>query len=70
MGSAGGELIGVLEGTGGISAALPSLETSLSKGSGAQVLYDPGPDRLVDRLLDRYLSGSYVCPCYPATDCR
>lgn len=61
-----GKLIGVLQGTGGITAALPALEARLAeKKTGAEVLYDEDPLALVQRLLDRYLSGGYVCPCYP-----
>lgn len=64
-----GKLIGVLTGTGGITTALPQLEATLGKKTGAEVLYDDNPRRLVERLLERYLSGSYVCPCHPATAC-
>jgi uncharacterized protein (TIGR00725 family) len=61
-----GKLIGVLTGTGGITAALPELEATLaSKLTGAEVMYDDDPAHLMDRLLDRYRSGSYVCPCQP-----
>jgi uncharacterized protein (TIGR00725 family) len=62
-----GKLIGVLTETGGITAALPALVNSLgtAKGTGAEVLYDQNPERLVERLLERYLSTNYVCPCYP-----
>ena len=61
-----GKLIGVLTGTGGITPALPALEARLAeKLTGADVLYEGDPAALVDRLLDRYLSGSYVCSCYP-----
>ena len=49
-----------------ITGALPELEVRLSeKKTGAEVLYDDDPVRLIEQLLDRYLSGSYVCPCYP-----
>lgn len=61
-----GKLIGVLEGTGGITAALPALEASLNKPTGSEVLYDSDPSALVRRLLQRYTSGDYVCPCHPA----
>ena len=62
-----GKLIGVLSGTGGITTALPELEASLeAKKTGAEVVYDDDPARLVNRLLERYTSGSYVCPCHPA----
>jgi uncharacterized protein (TIGR00725 family) len=60
-----GKLIGVLTGTGGITTALPALENTLGKKTGAEVIYDADPLRLVGLLLERYLSGSYVCPCDP-----
>jgi hypothetical protein len=60
-----GKLIGVLTGTGGVSEALASLESTFKKTTGAEVLYEPDPERLVDRLLDRYHSAEYVCPCHP-----
>lgn len=61
-----GKLIGVLTGTGGITTALPQLEASLeAKKTGAEVMYDEDPTRLVDRLVARYTSGTYVCPCHP-----
>jgi uncharacterized protein (TIGR00725 family) len=65
-----GKLIGVLSGTGGITTALPQLEATLGKKTGAEVFYDDDPYRLVERLLERYLSGSYVCPCHPAACCE
>jgi uncharacterized protein (TIGR00725 family) len=49
-----GKLIGVLEGTGGITEALPALEASLNKQTGSEVLYDSDPSALVRRLLQRY----------------
>ena len=61
-----GKLIGVLEGTGGITDALPALEASLNKQTGSEVLYDSNPSALVRRLLQRYASGDYVCSCHPA----
>ncbi len=60
-----GKLIGVLTGTCGITAALPALETTLGKKTGAEVIYESNPQQLIARLLERYLSGSYVCPCHP-----
>lgn len=62
-----GKLIGVLTGTGGITDALPALETTFSKSTGAEILYETDPERLMDRLLERYLSASYHCPCYPGS---
>lgn len=60
-----GKLIGVLTGTGGITAALPKMEKNLGKKTGAEVIYDDRPERLVRRLLARYVSSSYECPCRP-----
>lgn len=62
-----GKLIGVLTETGGITVALPALVDSIgtAKGTGAEVLYDKDPERLTERLLERYLSTDYVCPCHP-----
>ncbi len=60
-----GKLIGVLSGTGGITDALRDIEASLRKETGAEVMYDAEPARLVDRLLGRYQSQEYVCPCRP-----
>ncbi len=60
-----GKLIGVLTGTGGITAALPLLEKSLGKNTGAKVIYEPNPEKLVDKLLTHYLSSGYVNPCHP-----
>ncbi len=60
-----GKLVGVLSGTGGIADALPALEGSLNKHTGAEVLYDAEPQALVERLVARYLSADYECPCDP-----
>lgn len=60
-----GKLIGVLTGTAGITAALPTLEASLNKQTGAEVMYESDPEVLVEQLLQRYLSPVYKCPCYP-----
>jgi uncharacterized protein (TIGR00725 family) len=62
-----GKLIGVLTGTGGITEALHAVEASLRKQTGAEVMYDDEPIRLIDRLLARYQSPGYVCPCWPGT---
>jgi uncharacterized protein (TIGR00725 family) len=60
-----GKLIGVLTGTGGITDALAPLTATFRKDTGAEVIYDDIPTRLVDRLIARYRSGEYVCPCKP-----
>ena len=61
-----GKLIGVLTGTGGITAALPVLEASIGKSTGSEVIYGAEPEELIKELLERYVSGSYVCPCHPS----
>lgn len=65
-----GKLIGVLTGTGGITGALPELETSLGKHTGSEVVYDSEPESLISALLERYLSDAYVCPCHPDAEKR
>lgn len=60
-----GKLIGVLTRSGGITEALPGLAATFRKTTGSEVIDDDDPQRLVERLLERYLSGSYVCPCHP-----
>jgi uncharacterized protein (TIGR00725 family) len=60
-----GKLIGVLTGTGGITDALRSIQASLRKETGAEVMYEADPARLVGGLLERYQFADYVCPCRP-----
>ncbi len=49
-----GKLIGVLEGSGGITEALPAIVEICHKDSGAHLIYDTDPERLVARLIDYY----------------
>jgi uncharacterized protein (TIGR00725 family) len=51
-----GRLIGVLTGTGGIADAVSELVRICDKETGAILLYDEDPARLIDRLTERYLS--------------
>ncbi len=60
-----GKLLGVLSGSGGIADALPALEVSLSKKTGAEVLCESDPRTLVTQVLEPYRSPDYECPCYP-----
>ena len=57
-----GKLIGVLTGTGGIADAVPELVQLCAKQTGAVVLYDADPVRLVDRLLQYYRTTHYRRP--------
>lgn len=66
-----GKLIGVLNGTGGITTAIPVVVKSMTKRTGAEVIYDRKPEALVARLLARYQSFGYACPCHPSCNsCR
>ncbi len=49
-----GKLIGVLEGSGGIAAALPQMARAIRKETGAEILYDRDAVSLVRRLLQRF----------------
>lgn len=60
-----GKLIGVLTGTGGITSVLPQLVDSLSKETGAEVMYHAEPHQLIVQLLQRFQSPDYECTCKP-----
>jgi uncharacterized protein (TIGR00725 family) len=60
-----GKLVGVLTGTGGITEALAAVTAAFRKDTGAQVIYESGPARLIDLVLERYSSADYRCPCKP-----
>jgi hypothetical protein len=49
-----GRLIGVLEGTGGITDELPNIVRVCHKESGAHVIYESEPDLLVARMAGYY----------------
>lgn len=62
-----GKLIGVLTGTGGISDMVESILTACAKETGARVVYDSDPARLVDELLRLYRTEHYRHPsCFCA----
>lgn len=46
-----GRLIGVLTGTGGVADMIDTVVARMEKTTGARVLYDDDPDRLMSRLL-------------------
>lgn len=63
-----GRLIGVLTGTGGIAGHVEELVRLFKKETGASVLYDDDPVRLIDRLLEYYRAEHYRrpnCFCEP-----
>ncbi|HEY3376025.1 MAG TPA: hypothetical protein VGL77_00900 [Armatimonadota bacterium] len=47
-----GKIIGVLQGTGGLTDHIPHLVDVIQKETGAQVIYDTDPQRLIDRLVE------------------
>jgi uncharacterized protein (TIGR00725 family) len=49
-----GRLIGVVSGSGGVADLVPELVERLTKDTGATVLHDSDPARLVDRLIAHY----------------
>lgn len=65
-----GKLIGVLEGSGGITEKIPDIVASFNaKDTGAQVVYDADPEQLIARLSEIYTSCHYKrpsCFCHEA----
>ena len=57
-----GKLIGVLEGTGGITTEIKDIVNIVKKRTGARVIYDTDPQRLVRGLLAYYLERHYRRP--------
>jgi uncharacterized protein (TIGR00725 family) len=58
-----GKLIGVLEGSGGITAKIPDIVASFGdKETGAQVIYDADPQQLMARLSEIYTTEHYKHP--------
>jgi uncharacterized protein (TIGR00725 family) len=57
-----GRLIGVLTGTGGITAMVEEIIRACQKDTGAYVLYDDDPQRLIDRLIEYYRTKHFRKP--------
>ncbi len=57
-----GKLIGVLEGSGGITEQLPALVSSLKKETGARMFYDSNSEALIEKLASYYSSDHYRHP--------
>jgi uncharacterized protein (TIGR00725 family) len=57
-----GKLIGVLTGTGGISDLVADILSACAKDTGAQVVYDAAPQRLVKKLLRVYHTSHFRRP--------
>jgi len=62
-----GKLIGALLGTDGITSEISNLVKLIKKKTGAKIIYDGDPDRLVDNLLRYYGKKHYKRPsCFHA----
>jgi hypothetical protein len=60
-----GRLIGVLTGTGGITEIVETIIKTSKKNTGACVLYDDDPAKLIDRLIEYYRTQHFRKPsCY------
>jgi hypothetical protein len=57
-----GRLIGVLTGTGGITEIVETIIRASKKETGACVLYDDEPAKLIDRLIQYYRSEHFRKP--------
>lgn len=62
-----GKLIGVMLGTGGISDMVKKILTVCNKNTGARVIYEHDPHRLVAQLLDVYQTEHFR---HPSVFCR
>lgn len=65
-----GKLIGVLSGTGGITALIPDILAACNKETGSRVVYNDEPDALVEQLLDVYLTEHYRHPSCFCESCH
>lgn len=57
-----GKLIGVLEGSGGITTQLPGIENTFTKTTGAKVIYEADPAVLVSLMTKHYKQSHYRHP--------
>jgi len=58
-----GKLIGVMEGSGGISTKIPDIVNSFGdKETGAKLIFDDDPDRLIGRMVEHYTYKHYTHP--------
>lgn len=57
-----GKIIGVLEGSGGITTQLPQLVTSFGKDTGAYLIYESDPQLLITKLAEAYTAHHYKHP--------
>lgn len=65
-----GKLIGILEGSGGITAALPDIVKSIDKDTGAKLIYEREPEILVKKLITFYETQHFQKPSCFCSDHR
>jgi len=65
-----GKLIGVLNGTGGITTLIPDILAACNKETGARVVYSDDPDDLIEQLLNVYLTEHYRHPSCFCESCN
>jgi uncharacterized protein (TIGR00725 family) len=65
-----GKLIGVLQGSGGIADMIPELVKAIDKETGASIIYDRDPERLIDRVVDHYVNVHFQRPSVFTRDGR
>lgn len=65
-----GKLIGVLNGTGGITTVIPDILAACHKDTGARVVYSDEPESLIEQLLDVYLTEHYRHPSCFCESCN
>ncbi len=57
-----GKLIGVVEGSGGITAQIPEIVSGFNKNTGAQIIYEREPPALIRKLAEAYTAHHYKRP--------
>jgi len=57
-----GKLIGVLENSGGITEVLPEIVKSIDKDTGAKLIYESDPVKLVDKMISAYVEKFFHKP--------
>ncbi|MCZ7646214.1 MAG: YHS domain-containing protein [Planctomycetota bacterium] len=63
-----GKLIGVLKGTGGITGLVPRILSACKKETGARVIYESNPQRLVNGLIRLYQKDHFRHPSCFSSD--
>lgn len=57
-----GKLIGILEGSGGITDEIPAMVERFGKDTGARLVYEPDPATLISRLITTYVERHFRKP--------